>query len=145
MHLKELCRPLFDLKEALLDFVYPPFCLLCKKHLLQEQRFVCGECWNSLKVIPEVFCPTCKSFIPPGESKCVFCSNPKKISWIKSLGTFDDYYKELIHQFKYRGKTSLGRMFGEKLGEEAKKEQRFEEFDYIIPVPLHPARKRERG
>ena len=64
---------------------------------------------------------------------------------VKSLGTFDDHYQVLIHNFKYKRKTSLGKRLGLRLGENLCSDQRFLDSDLLMPVPLHPARKRERG
>lgn len=128
-----------------MDFVYPPHCLVCGNHLSKNQKDVCEKCWNSLGMIPHPFCPNCKSFFSDEKNRCLFCSTDSNLLYVRSLGIFDDFYRELIHKFKYKGKVSLGKRLSKKLGEEIRKDKRFSSFDFLIPVPLHPARKRERG
>lgn len=50
---------------------------------------------------------------------------------------------QIIHTMKYKGFRSVGEVLGRVLGEELKHQQ--VECDYIIPVPIHKARLRERG
>jgi len=146
-----LLHALAELKDDLLDFVYPQHCIICKKHLNRKERHVCETCWNSLVTLPDPFCPYCKSFMEHGDTKCVFCDSTKKLSEdhillkVRSLGRFADYYKELIHQLKYDKKIPLGKRLGERLGKTINDDSIFLKSDYLIPVPLHKSRYRERG
>ena len=45
---------------------------------------------------------------------------------------------------KYKGITKIGTEFGELLGKRIAKEG-FADYDYVIPVPIHQSKKRERG
>jgi competence protein ComFC len=142
-----------------LDLVYPQHCAICKKYLKREEKDVCEACWNSLVTLPNPFCPYCKSFFESGEIGCGFCGvtgktmveNPTKggedhkVSMVRSLGRFDDYYKELIHRFKYGKKIPLGKRLAQRLGETINSDPRFLKSDFLIPVPLHKSRYRERG
>lgn len=157
MPVPKLLHFLLDLKDDLLDFVYPQHCVICKKYLKREERDVCEVCWNSLVTLPDPFCPYCKSLMEPGDLKCSFCESAGKISennkllsagsmgMVRSLGRFDDYYKELIHQFKYRKRIPLGKRLGQRLGETINGDSDFLNSDLLIPVPLHKSRYRERG
>jgi len=53
-------------------------------------------------------------------------------------------FQILIHKLKYNGQKELGIELGRMAGREIKNSF-FEEIDIIIPVPLHPAKKRIRG
>jgi ComF family protein len=53
-----------------------------------------------------------------------------------------DLMRGIIHNLKYRNKRSLARRLGEWM---AGTLQGGEGFDVVIPVPLHSARRRERG
>ena len=53
--------------------------------------------------------------------------------------------KELIHNLKYRGQEKIGSFLGNWLGREIKKYGFYNDIDYIIPVPLHKKRLKERG
>lgn len=53
--------------------------------------------------------------------------------------------KKLIHDLKYKGNEEVGSFFGNWLGTILKENQEFKNVDYIIPVPLHPEKLKERG
>jgi len=150
-----------ELGNSLLDFVFPAHCLLCSVYLPSEKtvenieesypsNLVCLDCWKSLNILPYPFCPMCRSYFRwpadnPGRTwRCPKCKG-SSLALNRSLGLFDTQYQTLIHNFKYRRKTNLGRELGKRLGKILKKEDFLKEVDYIIPVPLNPTRKRERG
>ncbi|KPL04083.1 MAG: hypothetical protein AMJ90_02195 [candidate division Zixibacteria bacterium SM23_73_2] len=141
----KLLNLFLESKDSVLDFIYPPHCLVCGRYLSKKEGHVCEGCWNGLGILPHPFCPDCKSFFPEDKDRCFFCSGNSNLSWVRSLGTFDDFYQELIHQFKYKGKVSLGKRLSRRLSQQMKKDNRLLRFDLLIPVPLHPAKRRERG
>lgn len=51
----------------------------------------------------------------------------------------------LIHELKYRNNTEAGIFLGQELGMSIKEAPLFQDLDYLIPIPLHPKRERERG
>ncbi len=142
---------LLEIKDNFLDFVYPQACSLCRKPLSRVEKEVCEECWNTLASLPAPFCPYCKSFLEDSsellEHVCPYLDKPedRKILAAISLGTFDDHYQNLIHRFKYDKKTPLGKRLAHRLGEAVAREREFARCDFIVPVPLHRARCRERG
>jgi competence protein ComFC len=149
--LLKITNPVLKLKNDLLDFVYPQCCPVCKRPVSQDAKGICENCWSNLAVLPHSFCPYCKSFFEREDlvlkHDCLFLKRfeKRKIMAVRSLGTFDDYYKILIHRLKYNQKIPLGRRLAEKLGETVSSDGNFSSCDLIIPVPLHRARKRERG
>ena len=53
--------------------------------------------------------------------------------------------QKLMHALKYRGREEIGIYFGRILGREMGESRRFQSVDLVIPVPLHPRKKRTRG
>jgi len=53
--------------------------------------------------------------------------------------------QRLIHNLKYNNKPEVGYRIGIKYGEILKQAPLYSDCDVIIPVPLHPKRKRQRG
>jgi competence protein ComFC len=144
-------KNLLELKEDILDLVYPQHCPLCQKPLGREEKGICADCWRTLAFLLAPFCPYCKSFLENEEivfeHRCPYLSKPeeRKILAVISLGTFDDYYKKLIHRFKYDRKIPLGNRLAQSLGQAVAQDEDFANCDLVIPVPLHRARHRERG
>jgi ComF family protein len=53
--------------------------------------------------------------------------------------------QEIVHLLKYRGVRSVGVELGRTLGGYVIRDARFASADYLIPVPLHRIKERERG
>ena len=128
-----------------MDFVYPPVCLICKEVIREENSqnprgSVCPVCWNSLEIEEKPYCSECKLDLDISQTHN--CST--YLDRVYSLGMFDENFQEMIHHFKYKGKVSAGKSLGIRLAQELKK-QSVSDVACLIPVPLHKARKRERG
>jgi len=53
--------------------------------------------------------------------------------------------QEMMHQLKYKGHQEIGAIVGDWYAAELKDLEPLKNIDYIIPVPLHKRRFRERG
>lgn len=67
-------------------------------------------------------------------------------------GAYSLYYftkggkvQNLMHRFKYKGMQQIGNTLGNIAGSQLATNSRFSTVDYIIPVPLHKSRLKERG
>jgi ComF family protein len=85
----------------------------------------------------------------------LYNDNPiEKLFWgrvtIFSAAAFYNFGKggkvqQLIHQLKYKGQKEVGITLGKLYGYELKRSEKFKDIDIIIPVPLHPRKKKKRG
>ncbi len=62
-----------------------------------------------------------------------------------SFYTRDSRIRRLIHQLKYKGVKEIGSELGRIYARSLKSSGFLEGIDIIIPVPLHPSKKRQRG
>ena len=53
--------------------------------------------------------------------------------------------QNMMHQFKYKNMPRIGNRLGEIAGKQLAITDRFKNIDYIIPVPLHPRKLKQRG
>jgi len=53
--------------------------------------------------------------------------------------------RKLVHALKYEGRKDIGVMLGELYGSILAESGFMDDIDFIVPVPLHPARQRRRG
>jgi competence protein ComFC len=53
--------------------------------------------------------------------------------------------QNLIHQLKYKGRKEVGLKTGQFYGQQLKQSPLFQKIDLILPVPLHPKKKHQRG
>lgn len=59
------------------------------------------------------------------------------------LGPYEDTLRQAIHVLKFRGCRRIGTLLGRLLGQTLR--SALEPVKLIVPVPLHPARQRQRG
>ena len=132
--------------RALLDFVYPPHCLVCGRYLEEARRYLCDRCWGEILVCYPHRCQRCSC---PLEKEVPVCFNCR--TWepaferVLIMGFFSGALQQAVHQLKFRGERGLGRELGRCLGRAPEFAGTLPEVDLLIPVPLHPARQRERG
>ncbi len=121
---------------SFLDFIYPPSCLSCQSSQLDGQRHVCPQCWDSIERITQshpLFMET-RTKLVEGD-----VSNLVSMYVFEKEGTL----QQIMHALKYQGYTLLGVELGRRLGKVLV--ERDVRVDYVIPVPLHRRKERERG
>jgi competence protein ComFC len=130
--------------------VYPSFCRLCADVLDEAgERIVCRDCLARLVPRRGPSCPVCGRFYEGvgGDHICSRClERMPAFSVHRSCGTYGGTLKDVILLFKYRKFAPLSRPLAEYavacLGEDS---GLWKGADFLVPVPLHSARRRERG
>jgi ComF family protein len=120
---------------SFLQLLYPKCCFACDQVLIRSENWICTRCRFELP--------------SPG----LFLEQPNWISH-KLDGLIDyervhAYYvfseggkvQHLLHQIKYKGQEKLGEYLGASIGRSFTPQ----DYDVLIPMPLHPSRRRERG
>ena len=123
-----------------LDLFFPRHCLLCGKSLAKGEAHLCLSCLCDL---PRT------DFHLQVDNPLV---DPLRQVFPFELGAAFYYFerggkvRRLIHAFKYKGNKELCYWMGRYIARElAEAHSPFMEYDYLVPVPLHPARQRQRG
>ncbi|MEK7448180.1 MAG: ComF family protein [Planctomycetota bacterium] len=137
----------------LLDLVYPRFCLACQVNLqgTDNAYYVCLNCANKIEKISQTdACLKCGESLGPYVGTRRRCRNCETIhlKFDRAIGAarYDGVLRELIHRYKYNGEKLLVDFLAELLKNKLADENGLlKEINLIIPVPLHPARLRERG
>lgn len=130
---------LVRLAEALTDFVYPPSCMTCWRDLSRGEAFICTKCWNAFERVS----PT-EALIQAIERKFLVDESVEKIDSV-FLFEQDPKVRTAVHLLKYSGAEKIADRFGSFIAQKIVSDPKLSMSDVIIPVPLHPARKRERG
>ncbi len=128
-----------NLAEAFIDFVYPPVCSTCGRTLKRDEAYVCMNCWDSFERVP----PT-ESVIQLIEGKFLADEAVDKIDSV-FLFEQDPRVREAMHLLKYSGAEAIAAKFGLFIAKKIVNDAKLSMCDAIAPVPLHPARRRERG
>jgi ComF family protein len=127
-----------DIIRHLRDFIYPPVCFVCHGTLGPEDDRICQACWSK--------CPVIDGEHPAYRSLQTKFDEEGRISGFTSCFLFEKegILQEIIHLLKYRGMKTTGIRLGMEIGKKMESEM-FPHADYLIPVPLHRRKKRERG
>jgi len=130
--------------------LFPSFCHLCREPLEEAgERIVCGACLATLAPRRGPICPRCGRFHAGsgGDHLCGRClAAEPAFALHRSCGGYGGTLKDVILLFKYRKYAPLSlplAVFADAcLGPDA---PLWEKADLLVPVPLHPSRRRERG
>ncbi len=140
-------RRLVDLAKSagdgLLDTIYPPGCLVCRR-AIAEQGGLCPACWSQIAFIDRPFCerlgvPFDRDLGQPGLISLEAAANPPVFARARAVARFDsDGARALAYRLKYRDRLELAEPIGRwmtRAGAEL-----LAEADLIAPVPLHRRR-----
>ncbi len=123
----------------ILQLIYPKQCCACKEALLFGEEFICLTC---LLALPRYdFRQEKSNYLAEKFNDQLPIHSLFAFAWFVERGSM----QSIMHHIKYKHNIALAHFMGKKFAISLT-EQLFEEkFDAIVPVPLHPKRKRERG
>lgn len=133
-------------RRGLVDLLLPRACVACDRLLdAGDTGPVCGRCWVQVRPLPYPRCDRCGH--PAGQHRCMWCEllppivrAARSVCWIPggSAG-------HIVHMLKYSGWTAVARAMAERMSRLAWPRDVVEERAALVPVPLAPVRRRERG
>ena len=122
-----------------LALFYPRLCHSCRKALIYGEDCICSYCLYDLPLTQlhkERENPVSRIFWGR-----VDVETATSLFYFQKGGKVQN----LIHQFKYRGKTEIGIYLGNMLGNQLGNHPIWDPVDMIVPVPLHAQKKHKRG
>jgi ComF family protein len=132
-----------------LAFFYPETCQLCEtERATAKDGFVCARCWSHVRFIRPPFCERCG--LPfEGDITTMFeCTNCREMelhfSSARSAVVAKTIVLEAIHRFKYQNALWFENFLADLYLREAVPVLRGQKWDFIVPVPLHSLKRRER-
>ena len=123
--------------DAVLNFIYPPYCITCKTRLEPGLTLICRTCWHGL--------PKIDNTQNQKHSRANLDFAESQISKFLAVWEFNNAVQEIIHEIKFFGKKSLAKIVGRELADLMTHDKDCFGVDLIVPVPLHKTRLRERG
>jgi ComF family protein len=131
--------------DAALSILLAPACAACQRLLDRPSRgCVCEACWSSVSLITPPVCERCGDPLPRAYDLCRRCRRmPRAIDRGRAAGHYQDALRDIIHAFKYEGRRSLAHPLAALMRRQAG--ALLDDVDWIVPVPLHWRRERERG
>lgn len=123
----------------MLNLLFPKVCNGCKNPLNSTEKVLCVHCRHQLPLachhrhgsseMMNLFYGRCAIF----QATALLYFHKKGIT------------QELLHNLKYRGQHEISGFFGHWMGSELAEIQEYRDIDLVIPVPLHPSKRRKRG
>ena len=139
----------FELLEAAVSLLYPPVCAICGTSI-RAGEYLCDQCEAKALRISAPFCEKCSEPFDgsiKGAFTCANCAH-RTIYFEAAVAAYRGrgIVRQIVHEFKYGRHIHLRHLVARWL-HAALDDERLcgRRFDIIVPVPLHPARQRERG
>ncbi len=124
--------------HALLDFVYPPRCLVCEVPLRPED-VLCASCIADAPSYPMT------AGVSHEHLASLSYSADARAMFVAFEFEPGGGIAETIHAMKYRGLHRMARWLGRVIGERCVGSELLGGDPLLVPVPLHPVKQLERG
>lgn len=132
-------QKIIQIWNSFIHLFYPNNCILCTEPLIEGEKHLCIHCLHKLPQINEADL-TC------GQTAQLFYGKiPFRYATSFLFFKKESDVQELVHAFKYKGNKHLAYYLGRMAAIKLLKHAAFNSIDYIVPVPLHKKRLRERG
>jgi len=135
--------------EAASGLLYPPHCAGCRKALAARFAGLCRDCRRGRVRLDGPRCAVCAQpygGAVPGTFRCMNCGD-RELAFEFATAAYRSrgVVRDLIHRFKYHRKLHLRHLLARMLCEGFRDGRvSTDPPDALVPVPLHPARRRER-
>jgi competence protein ComFC len=144
-----LVRGLGSWLDAGIGFFYPNVCQLCGEgRATRAEGFVCGGCQARARFIEPPFCERCGRPYEGEITNRFECGNCAEMEThfhsARSAVEARDEVLEAIHRYKYHRALWFEVFLAGLLIRKADPELGKENWDFIVPIPLHPTKERER-
>ncbi len=111
--------------------------------------YLCKNCASGIRSIHHPLCPACGRPFKTDhgvDHHCHDCfGQAPAFDAARAAVAFDEPVKTLVHHYKYQGRTELARPLGKVLWNALIRFYDPQEFDLVVPVPLHWYRRYRRG
>lgn len=125
--------------KKLLKIFFPQICSSCSYILLENENFICTNCRHNLPL-------TNFHLLQENEGFKKFYGR-LNLNYVSSMLFYNKkgIVQKLIHNLKYKNHQEIGTILGNWYVQDLKQIESLKNIDFIIPVPLHNKRLKERG
>ena len=132
------------LKTAIV-FLYPAKCRGCEAFLeVTSIPYICTNCWQDIQFVEPPWCDICGT--PEVSGLCDECAtNPPRYGKLRSIAFYQTTLQHAIHLFKFEKKKAFAQHLIRMINAHLPTDCCVADYDFILPVPIHKKRLRERG
>jgi len=141
--------------NKLLDVIFPPICLSCRKNLDKENtslfnKNLCVDCAPKIEIASGFLCPKCLRRLPELKSAGWRTCHPETKFVLGAASSYQNaVVREIIHSLKYQKIKAAAGVLSQILFIYLSKILQNSDLDFenflVIPIPLHPKKQKERG
>ena len=141
--------------NKLLDVIFPPICLSCRKNLDKENgslfnKNLCADCAPKIEIASGFLCPKCLRRLPEPKSAGWRTCHPETKFVLGAASSYQNaVVREIIHSLKYQKIKAAAGVLGQILFIYLSKILQNSDWDFenftVIPIPLHSKKQKERG
>ena len=128
-----------NILRNIFDLFFPEECLNCGQTVQIQGKFLCLFCLSELPLTG--FSTQSKNQLETSFLGRVPLKAGTSLVYFERKGMV----QKLIHQLKYEGRSEIGMFLGDWMADDMKQSQRFEGIDYVVAVPMHPKKEKNRG
>ncbi|MBR1548644.1 MAG: ComF family protein [Prevotella sp.] len=124
----------------ILDFISPRHCVVCSRRLAAAEGSVCSVCMLHMP-------RTTYQFTPTDNPMAQLFWHLVPVERAAALVFYEPHSEmaRIVYALKYGDRPDIGEDMGRLMAEEMQLARYLEGIDLLLPVPLSPRRKRQRG
>jgi ComF family protein len=113
-------------------------------------HYICDTCWEQIEFLSTPWCGLCGTPLNFSVSNpsdvCADCrKQPPRYGKRRAIAFYEPTVREAIHLFKYDKKRILAKHLNQLLQEHLPADLSATDYDFLLPIPLHTRRHRDRG
>lgn len=140
-----LSSQLREMLETAIVFLYPAKCRVCDGFLaVAAIPYICTDCWQDMQFLEPPWCDICGT--PEVNGRCDACATaPPRYGKLRTIAFYHTTLQQAIHLFKFEKKKVLAHHLIQLINAHIPSDCDIAEYDFVLPIPIHKKRLRERG
>ena len=109
-----------------------------------QVHYLCDACWEQIEFLKPPWCQICG--LPRWSAACAGCrEHPPLFRKLRAIAFYEPTLREAIHLMKYEKKQVISKHLVQLLQAHLPEDLASTDYDFLLPVPLHVNRFRQRG
>ena len=142
-----IIKAVSHLLSIFFDALYPRRCPVCDEIIVPKGALICPACFPKLSYVKGPTCKKCgKQVFSETIEYCYDCTrHPHSFEYGLAFINYDDHAKHSMSAIKYKNKRQYLDFYAEAICQRYASQILRMNAQALIPVPVHPSRKRQRG